>query len=90
MSKPEPDGAAEERRLDALVAGARERAKAEQARAAALLDKHGDRPLVDVALRTYRRDREIGGTVVARDARPQLGCELLAGRRRPPRRQYGS
>ena len=67
MSKPEPDEAADggdERRLDALIAGARVRAKAEQARFAALLDKHGDRPLVDVALRTYRRDREIAGTVV--------------------------
>ena len=64
MSKPEPNGAADQGRLDALVAGARERAKAEQARFAALLDKHDDRPLVDVALRTYRRDREIAGTVV--------------------------
>ena len=64
MSKLEPDGAAEEGRLNALAARARERGKAEQARVAALLDKHGDRPLVDVALRTYRRDREIAGTVV--------------------------
>jgi uncharacterized BrkB/YihY/UPF0761 family membrane protein len=64
MSKPEPDDAADKSRLDALVAAARERAKAEQARLAALLDKHEDRPLVDVALRTYRRDREIAGTVV--------------------------
>ncbi len=47
-----------------MVAGARERVKAEQAHLAALLDKHGDRPLVDVAVRTYRRDREIAGTVV--------------------------
>jgi uncharacterized BrkB/YihY/UPF0761 family membrane protein len=64
MSKPEPDGAADEGRLDALAAGARERLKAEQARFTAMLDKHQDRPLVDVALRTYRRDREIAGTVV--------------------------
>jgi uncharacterized BrkB/YihY/UPF0761 family membrane protein len=41
-----------------------ERVEAEQARLAALLDKHHDRPLVDVALRTFRRDREIAGTVV--------------------------
>lgn len=64
MSKPEPDGAADEGRLDALAAGARERVKAEQARFTAMLEKHQDRPLVDVALRTYRRDREIAGTVV--------------------------
>jgi uncharacterized BrkB/YihY/UPF0761 family membrane protein len=64
MSKPDPDGAADEGRLDALAAGARERVKAEQARFTAMLDKHQDRPLVDVALRTYRRDREIAGTVV--------------------------
>jgi uncharacterized BrkB/YihY/UPF0761 family membrane protein len=64
MSTPEPDGPPQEGRLDAMVAGARERVKAEQAHLATLLDKHGDRPLVDVAVRTYRRDREIAGTVV--------------------------
>lgn len=64
VSKPDPDGATDEGRLHALIAGARERAKAEQARFAALLDKHHDRPLVDIALRTYQRDREIAGTVV--------------------------
>ncbi len=64
MSDPESDEAADERRLDALVAGARERVRAEQTRFAALLDKHENRPLIDIALRTYRRDRETAGTVV--------------------------
>ena len=36
----------------------------EQARAARLLEKHQDRPMVDVAVRFYRRDRESAGTVV--------------------------
>lgn len=64
MPEHEPGQAADEGRLDALVAGARERVRAEQTRFAALLDKHENRPLVDIALRTYRRDREIAGTVV--------------------------
>jgi uncharacterized BrkB/YihY/UPF0761 family membrane protein len=64
MSKPEPDSATDDGRLGALVAGARERVAMERARFAALLDKHHDRPLVDLALRTYRRDGEIAGTVV--------------------------
>jgi uncharacterized BrkB/YihY/UPF0761 family membrane protein len=64
MPEREPGQAADEGRLDALVAGARERVRAEQTRFAGLLDKHENRPLVDIALRTYRRDREIAGTVV--------------------------
>ena len=35
-----------------------------QVRAAALLDKYGDRPLLDVGLRIYQRDRESAGTIV--------------------------
>jgi uncharacterized BrkB/YihY/UPF0761 family membrane protein len=64
MPEPEPGQVADEGRLDALVARARERVRAEQTRFAALLDKHENRPLVDIALRTYRRDRETAGTVV--------------------------
>lgn len=64
MSRPETDHSAAEGRLDAFVAAAKERTKAEQARFAALLEKNEGRPLVDVALRTYRRDREIAGAVV--------------------------
>jgi uncharacterized BrkB/YihY/UPF0761 family membrane protein len=47
-----------------LAARAREHAEAGQARANAFLDEHADRPLIDVAVRTYRRDHEIAGTVV--------------------------
>ena len=35
-----------------------------QVRAAALLEKYGDRPLLDVGLRIYQRDRESAGTIV--------------------------
>ena len=31
----------------------------------ALVDQHGDRPLLDVPLRLYRRDREMAGAVVS-------------------------
>jgi uncharacterized BrkB/YihY/UPF0761 family membrane protein len=64
VSEPEPDDSAEGGRVNALVATARERVKAEQARASELLAKYEDRPIIDVALRTYRRDREVAGTVV--------------------------
>ncbi len=60
----EPDGPAGERQRNALVAAARERVKSEQVRFNALLAKYEDKPLLDVALRVYRRDREIAGTVV--------------------------
>jgi uncharacterized BrkB/YihY/UPF0761 family membrane protein len=63
MSSPEP--APDEHGSRALVAAARARMKTEQARFNALLDKHGDKPVIDVVLRTYRRDREIAGTVVS-------------------------
>ncbi len=65
MSRPDPAGPGAEGRFTALMAGARDRAQAEQARATALLDKHQDSPLLGVGFRTYRRDREIAGTVVA-------------------------
>ena len=50
--------------LRLLVARSKDRVSAGQARAAALLEKYGDRPLLDVALRIYQRDRESAGTVV--------------------------
>jgi uncharacterized BrkB/YihY/UPF0761 family membrane protein len=50
--------------LGAVVARSRERLAAEQARLNELLEKHKDRPLLDVALRVYQRDRESAGTIV--------------------------
>jgi uncharacterized BrkB/YihY/UPF0761 family membrane protein len=64
MSTPDPDESADEGRVSALIASARERMKTEQARLEALLAKHEHQPLIDLALRTYRRDREVAGTVV--------------------------
>jgi uncharacterized BrkB/YihY/UPF0761 family membrane protein len=64
MSRPDPDGPADEHGANALIAAARARLKTEQARLDALLEKHEDKPVIDVALRTYRRDREVAGTVV--------------------------
>jgi uncharacterized BrkB/YihY/UPF0761 family membrane protein len=62
MTSPEPSP--DEHGANALVAAARARVRAEQARFNTLLEKHGDKPVIDVALRTYRRDREVAGTVV--------------------------
>ena len=64
MSTPEPGGSPDEGRVNALIASARERVEKEQARFSALLAKHEHRPLIDLALRTFRRDREVAGTVV--------------------------
>ena len=50
--------------LRLLVARSKDRVSAGQARAAAMLEKYGDRPLLDVALRIYQRDRESAGTIV--------------------------
>ena len=50
--------------LGAVVARSRARLAAEQARMNELLEKHKDRPLLDVALRIYQRDRESAGTIV--------------------------
>ena len=47
-----------------LMERGKDRMTAEQARAAALLEKYSDRPLLDVGLRIYQRDRESAGTVV--------------------------
>jgi uncharacterized BrkB/YihY/UPF0761 family membrane protein len=68
MSTPEAggpaDGPAAGGRFKVGVARAKERTKAEQERVTALMNRYKDRPLVDVGVRTYRRDRDIAGTVV--------------------------
>jgi uncharacterized BrkB/YihY/UPF0761 family membrane protein len=50
--------------LRAFVDRSRERIAAEQERIGALVDKYHDRPLLDVALRIYQRDREGAGGLV--------------------------
>ena len=64
MSTPDSDETADEGRVNALIASTRERMKKEQARFEALMAKHEHQPMIDLALRTYRRDREVAGTVV--------------------------
>jgi uncharacterized BrkB/YihY/UPF0761 family membrane protein len=48
----------------ALVERSRQRMSAGQARLNALIEKNQDRPLLDVALRIFQRDREGAGTLV--------------------------
>jgi uncharacterized BrkB/YihY/UPF0761 family membrane protein len=50
--------------LRAMADKSRERFSAGQARVNELLAKHHDRPLLDVGLRIYQRDRESAGTIV--------------------------
>jgi uncharacterized BrkB/YihY/UPF0761 family membrane protein len=50
--------------LRALVGRSRERIASEQARVGELIEKYHDRPLLDVGLRIYQRDRESAGSVV--------------------------
>ena len=50
--------------MRALVERSRERFADEQSRVNELIDKHHDRPLIDVGLRIYERDREAAGTIV--------------------------
>jgi uncharacterized BrkB/YihY/UPF0761 family membrane protein len=50
--------------LRALVDRSRQRIGVQQARVGELIDKHHDRPLLDVSLRIYQRDREAAGTIV--------------------------
>ena len=64
MSTPDPGETTDEGRINAFVAGARERVQKEQVRFSALLAKHEHQPMIDLALRTFRRDREVAGTVV--------------------------
>lgn len=63
-SSNDANGPSGEGRFAALVAAAKQRTKREQDRWSTLLAKHEDRPLIDVGLRTYQRDREVAGTVV--------------------------
>jgi uncharacterized BrkB/YihY/UPF0761 family membrane protein len=51
-------------RLGDLVSGGRARLAGEQERFKRVLAKHEHRPLIDLALRFYQRDRESAGTVV--------------------------
>jgi len=48
----------------ALVNRSRERMALEQARVGELIERYHDRPLLDVGLRIYQRDREAAGTIV--------------------------
>src|SRR5262245_58746976 len=67
MIDPAPDAggdASDVTGLRALVGRSRERVAAEQARINALIEKYHDRPLLDVGLRIYQRDREGAGSVV--------------------------
>ena len=50
--------------IQALAARQRERIATGQARANELLERYHDRPLVDVGLRIFQRDRESAGSVV--------------------------
>jgi uncharacterized BrkB/YihY/UPF0761 family membrane protein len=50
--------------LRALVDRSRDRIAAEQARLSELIDKYHDRPLLDISLRIYQRDRDAAGAVV--------------------------
>jgi uncharacterized BrkB/YihY/UPF0761 family membrane protein len=50
--------------LRALVDKSRKHVSARQTRANELLEKYHDRPLLDVGLRIYQRDRESAGTIV--------------------------
>jgi uncharacterized BrkB/YihY/UPF0761 family membrane protein len=58
------DSADEATGVRALVDRSRERIATEQARVSELIDKYHDRPLIDVGLRIYQRDREAAGAVV--------------------------
>ena len=51
-------------RIRRLMARGKDRVSAGQARVNDLLERYGDRPLLDVGLRIYQRDRESAGTVV--------------------------
>jgi uncharacterized BrkB/YihY/UPF0761 family membrane protein len=50
--------------LRAVVSRSRERIAAEQVRVGELIERYHDRPLLDVSLRIYQRDREAAGAVV--------------------------
>src|SRR5690348_13423891 len=50
--------------MRALLDRSRERIAAEQARVNELIERYQDRPLLDVGLRLYQRDRDSVGTIV--------------------------
>jgi uncharacterized BrkB/YihY/UPF0761 family membrane protein len=50
--------------LRALIERSRDRVQAGQTRVNELLEKHHDRPLLDIGLRIYQRDREAAGTII--------------------------
>jgi uncharacterized BrkB/YihY/UPF0761 family membrane protein len=58
------DASGETTGLRALVDRSRERLAVEQAHVSELIDKYHNRPLLDVSLRIYQRDREAAGTIV--------------------------
>ena len=64
MTSKDANGPSGERRFGALFAAAKERTRREQGRWSALLAKHENRPLINVGLRTFQRDREVAGSVV--------------------------
>jgi uncharacterized BrkB/YihY/UPF0761 family membrane protein len=68
MTEGEPPGdeesGADASGLQALIERGRERLAAEEARVGELVERYHDRPLLDVALRIYQRDRESAGTIV--------------------------
>jgi uncharacterized BrkB/YihY/UPF0761 family membrane protein len=59
-----PGPAEEQRRLQNLVELGRDRVTAGRSWALALFERHRHRPLVDVGLRIYERDREAAGSIV--------------------------
>jgi uncharacterized BrkB/YihY/UPF0761 family membrane protein len=67
---PRPDAAPAEAELSdatglrAFLDRSRDRLAAEQERIGALIDKYHDRPVLDIALRIYQRDREGAGSIV--------------------------
>jgi uncharacterized BrkB/YihY/UPF0761 family membrane protein len=63
-SEPDETDSAEATGLRALMERSRERIASDQARVGKLIEKYHDRPLLDVSLRIYQRDREAAGTIV--------------------------
>jgi uncharacterized BrkB/YihY/UPF0761 family membrane protein len=61
---PEDAEATDSTGVRAFLDRSRDRLTAEQERISALIDKYHDRPLIDVALRIYQRDREGAGGLV--------------------------
>jgi uncharacterized BrkB/YihY/UPF0761 family membrane protein len=60
----EPESVDDASALAGLIARSKDRVTSEQARVTAWLEENNDRPLLDVGLRIYERDRDSAGTVV--------------------------